>query len=440
MFKKLQNKLLMMNMIITSIVILGAFAIVYLTTYSNIVAENERKLKALSGAALTIHSSGEDGDTLLPPPVSSEGSSNISHVTAFSPAEYSPSFTVLVSADGEIVNIDSFIDMPQEVYAQAVSLTEKDKSNKRIDFYDRSWIYTSGPYTVNVISDNGQADEISDGSYRIAFLDITDTQKTLLDLLLTFLLVGAGVLVVVFFISLYFAKRSIKPIAEAWEKQRQFVADASHELKTPLSVVNANYDALVANEDETIKSQREWLDYIKYGTDRMSKLVNNLLFLANMDGTSGTICKAQFDISRLIENTIMPMEPIIREKEIAFTRMIEPDILIASDADLVEQVFTILLDNALKYTDKAGAVEVVLRRSKNQVVCTIKNSGKGIAQQDMDKVFDRFYRGDPSRSGDGNGFGLGLSIAKSAISRLGGEIFAESVENEWTAFTFSIVI
>ena len=184
------------------------------------------------------------------------------------------------------------------------------------------------------------------------FLDVTMYKKTLFQLLTTLLSVGLIMLFAIFIISLYFANRVIKPISEAWERQKQFVADASHELKTPISIINANYDALLANQEETIKSQLKWLDNLKIGTNRMTKLINDLLSLAQMEDLSFVMQKVPFNMSSAVNEVILSMEAVMAEKDIELISSIKPDIIVKSDPERVKQVITILLDNAVKYTEK----------------------------------------------------------------------------------------
>lgn len=168
----------------------------------------------------------------------------------------------------------------------------------------------------------------------------------------------------------------------------------------------------------------------------MTKLINDLLSLAKMEDVRFPIQKVTFNMSDAINDVILSMEPVVAEKDIKLTHLIEPDIIVKSDQEKIKLVVTILFDNAVKYTDEKGQIDISLIRSKRHVTFTIKNSGKGIAKQDLPKIFDRFYRVDPSRTQETSGYGLGLSIAKTIMDRLGGEIYATSVENKYTTFTF----
>ena len=132
------------------------------------------------------------------------------------------------------------------------------------------------------------------------------------------------------------------------------------------------------------------------------------------------------------------MEAAAAEKGLSLSKSIGQGLVINSDQEMVRQVFAILLENAIKYCDENGQISVSLAKSGHRVICSVKNSGRGIAKEDLPRIFDRFYRADKSRAGENGGFGLGLSIAKTMINRLGGDLTAESIENEWTVFTFTL--
>lgn len=406
MFTKLRNKFLILNMSITSLVIIAALAFIYFITYSNIHLEIQKKLDSSSRTIVTIPK-----DPL--------------------------SFNIEVDANGKILNINSLMDMPQDVYENAVKIAWGNKESKSVITLDgKQWRYQIAPIKISSIQKNGKKLITEGDRFNIVFLDVTESNKTLFALLTTLFLVGFITLVVIFGVILYFANRSIKPLSEAWEKQKQFVADASHELKTPLSIIKANYDVLMSNQDETIKSQLKWLGYIRVGTDRMAKLINDLLVLAKIEDINLEVKQTSFNLSQEIQNTLLLMEAGAVEKKIGVSYSIEPNIILKSDLEKVKQVVTILFDNAIKYTNENGQIDISLKKSKRHVSFSIKNSGKGISKQDLSKVFDRFYQVDPSRTHESGGYGLGLSIAKTILNRLGGVLQAKSVENEYTIFSF----
>lgn len=432
MFKNLRNRFLLLNMVITSLVMFTAFSVVYITTYSNIYEENQRKLNNI----VPVPRSRADNLPDIPTNAAQDESGIV--LSKAPTLNSSSSFLVRTDINGNVLKIDSFIEMPEQIYYEAANYAWNNNNQSTVSLADRLWMYsiTKTPENLTIVDSDGTTNQ--DIYYRIAFLDITDTQMTLHDLLVTFLIVSVILLVVIYFISKFYSNQSITPIVEVWEKQRQFIADASHELKTPLSVITANYDALLANQDETIKSQKEWFDYMKIGMERMVKLINDLLSLAKMENVSIKVEKAPFNISETIFKVMASLEAMLCEKRIMLSHSIEQNIVINSDIEMVRQLFTILYENAIKYSNINGNIDVALTKSKKCVTCSIKNSGKGIATQDISKIFDRFYRGDSSRTGENGGYGLGLSIAKTIVNRLGGDITAESTENGWTIFTFTL--
>ncbi|WP_461612552.1 sensor histidine kinase [Clostridium sp. Marseille-QA1073] len=428
MFKKLRNRFIILNMSIISVVMISAFVVIYFTTYNNTQTENRDKLEMLSSRANT-------GALSLP-----DGTKKDNIIISMIPSDSSSSFRILVNSDGNIAKIISHIDMSEEIYFKAAELAWNEKKDYSIiSLENKRWQYKVSPIGRNFITrENGSKTIINfnDGNYQITFLDVTDSHKTLMELFTTLFFVGIIMLFVIFAISLFFANRSIKPISEAWEKQKQFIADASHELKTPLAIINANSDALLANQEETIKSQKKWLDYIKNQIDRMSKLVNDLLYLAKTEDTNSRILYIPFNISEVVSDVILSMEAVAFEKDIRLLQDIEANIIIKSDCEKIKQVVTILVDNAIKYTDEKGRIDIMLRKTRHQLVFSIKNSGKGIPKENITKLFDRFYRADSARTQENGGYGLGLSIAKAIIDRLDGKIYADSVKDEGTTFTF----
>jgi len=437
MFEKLRTKFLSLHIIITSLVMIAAFSIVYLATFSNMQADIQRKLESLVGSKSFRYIGSEQG-AKDGGPVGDKARGSV--VTTVVTAGDSLSFIIEVNEQGQILNIQSFIDLPETAYAKAADIAWNDREKRsaiRLEGY--RWQYIVAPVKSQTVVENDRGTVVSvDETYQIAFLDVTDSRHTLRNLLVTFLLVGVVMLAVILIVSRYLADRAIEPIAAAWEKQRQFVADASHELKTPLSIINANYDALMANKEETIQSQTKWLNYMKIGTDRMTKLINDLLSLAKTEDANDAASKTPFEINTVIEEVLLSMETAVQHKGLTVSSVIEPEIIMNSDPELVKQLFSILYDNAVKYTDADGRIEIKLQKQKNRILCTVKNTGEGIPIQDLPKIFDRFYRADPSRSSATSGYGLGLSIARNIVNRLGGEITVASVRNEWTTFTIML--
>src|SRR5699024_6302873 len=264
MFTELRNKFLFLNMLITSLVIIVAFVIIYSVIYHNISSDIEEKLSEGAATEMTVY-----GDDLFD---NGGKDAAFSLSQALSTSGYS-SFAITVDDQGEIVDIHSSVDLSEEKYIKIAETAWNMRGKSNITFNDKQWKFEITPLSVNVIQDNGEQFVMTDPLYQILFLDVTEANQTLRSLSITLLVVGIITLVIIFFISVYFANSAVQPIAKAWDNQKQFIADASHELKTPLSIIQANYDVLIDNRDETIDNQMKWLGYIKIATDRMTKMI-----------------------------------------------------------------------------------------------------------------------------------------------------------------------
>ncbi|SFD56528.1 HAMP domain-containing sensor histidine kinase [Bacillus sp. UNCCL81] len=447
MFKKLRNKFLLINMSVISLVMVVAFTIIYIMTYNNIQNENKKKLDAQTEKLITIQreiknkeigSELKNNNDIKGKVETKKEITNIigkgGIVTQKISLGDSVSFSVEVDSTGNVIEGHSFISMPTETFKKATEIALENKKNFSTFTLDgKKWQYVIKPAEM-IVNQMNEQPQIINKVTLINFLDVTDSHKALFKLLTTLISVGLITLFVIYFISRYFANRAIEPIAEAWKKQNQFVTDASHELKTPLAIINANYDVLMAHKEETIENQQKWFNHIKVGSDRMTKLINSLLTLTKMEEAIDEINLKHFDLSKELHEVMISMETVLKEKKIILKHSIETNLMIESDPDKIKQLMIILFDNAVKYTNKHGQIEVTLTKLKRQVKFAIKNSGNGIPAKDLPKVFDRFYRSDPSRAKKTEGYGLGLSIAQSITNRLGGTISVSSIENEYTNF------
>lgn len=228
-------------------------------------------------------------------------------------------------------------------------------------------------------------------------------------------------------VSILLAMWVSKPIKTAFDKQNDFVSDATHELKTPLTVIAANTEAVLSNPDAPIETQEKFLDSIKDETQRMSGLVGDLLFLAKIDAGEIHLDREDLNISDLIEGLCMERETDIFEAGRDFDYDMTPEMKYNGDWKRIRQMIEALLDNAQMYTPVGGKIRVVANHDrKQQLRIVISNSGEPISEEDLTKIFDRFYRADPSRARETGGYGLGLCVAKSIAELHNGTITAES--------------
>ena len=293
---------------------------------------------------------------------------------------------------------------------------------------------TIGDYKLRYMKKDNPA--MMNGGGRILFLDRTLEISTINRMLFIFIIIGSVGTVIIFGISVVLANWTIKPVDKAWQQQKQFVADASHELKTPLTVISANTDVILSNSDDTVKSQSKWLNYIKEETKRMTKLVNSLLYIAKYDSNEIKYQNSQIDLSNLLSSICLQYEALVFEKGKTLETDIGEGVFINADEDKIKQLINILLDNAVKYSTDNGQIKVFLSKDpKNgKAKIEVSNSSFYIAPEKLEKLFDRFYRLDDSRNRKTGGSGLGLNIAKSIVEAYGGEIKAGH-ENFITTFT-----
>ena len=256
--------------------------------------------------------------------------------------------------------------------------------------------------------------------------------KTLRRNSILFTLLGAFLLIPVCAV---LTKWVSKPIETAWEQQNDFVSDATHELKTPLTVIATNTEAVMANPDATIESQEKWLDSIQGETTRMAGLVADLLFLAKIDANEIHPDPEELEITDMLEEMCMDRESRIFEEGRMFDYEMTPGLKYRGDRRLIRRMVDVLLDNAEKYTPEGGNIRMVVNRDrKMHLRIVISNTGDTIPPEALQKIFERFYRVDPARSRDTGGYGLGLCVAKSIAELHGGAITATS-ENGINVFT-----
>ncbi len=231
----------------------------------------------------------------------------------------------------------------------------------------------------------------------------------------------------IWFIIIFFSGRAVRPVAESYDKQKQFVTDANHELKTPLTLVMTNLDIL-----ETEIGENEWVTDIRSEAERMRGLINQLVILSRMDEDKTNLELREFSMSDMVSEAVSEFEALIIEKEKRLHVEISPDIKYTGDENELRRVLFILLDNAVKYCDAGGQITVRLEKHK-YISIYIENTYEAVNEVDLDRLFDRFYRNDKARTCDGS-YGLGLSIAKAIVNQHKGTITACKKDNSNIGF------
>jgi len=218
--------------------------------------------------------------------------------------------------------------------------------------------------------------------------------------------------------SLKITKWIVKPVYDSFEKQKQFIYDASHELKTPISIIGASIETLEKHPKET-----KWIETIKDENERMSKLISNLLDLSKSENKKEIY--NQVNLSKIIEKKALSFESLIFENNLKLDVIIEKDILFNCSEEQIKELLNILVDNAIKHSLKESKITISLSKEKNNIILIVKNRGESIPKEEREKIFERFYRIDKSRNRDENRHGLGLSIAKNIVLNHDGSIKVE---------------
>ena len=263
----------------------------------------------------------------------------------------------------------------------------------------------------------------SDGEQIVTFLDCGRVLDSFRDFLRASILMSLAGLLLVFGIITYFAGRIVKPVAESYEKQRRFITDAGHEIKTPLAIIKANLDVIELDPESTDESLKE----IGNQVDRLSGLTSDLVYLSKMEETDTRPIATDVPISELAEEAVSSFEALAKDNGKSIEANIEPMLSVKGNIKEVEKMISILMENAVKYSTTEDAIKLSLRREgKNAALIIANKTTKPINKESIEHVFDRFYRMDESRNSETGGYGIGLSMASAIVTACGGKISAET--------------
>lgn len=406
MIKKTQSKVFMVVMLSLSIIIISIISVINIVNYKESKQESYMLIENASGILKQMTSS----HPTAPLPMEDKNDfDKQQRVLYWKAAQF---YFVVVKDDTVIgiINENSEKYTNEEIKKYALYVSKKNKSHGSID---------NLVYGIKNVK----------GNKIITFMDNSISNKSLRKMFLLSLLIGIVALVFAYFISKKISLWIVKPIEETLNKQKQFISDASHELKTPLAVICANADIL-----ETEIGNNKWLTYIQTEVASMDKLVNSLLSLARVEKERGKEELVDFDISKVVLGGTMAFESLAYEKEVILMDDVDENLKLKGNSEEIKQLISILIDNGIKHTKKGGKVIVSLKKRKNNIILKVKNMGEPIAKGEEEKIFERFYRSDESRNRDSKRYGLGLAIAKSIVEKHNGKIKV-SCEDGFTIFT-----
>ena len=398
MFKKSRRKIVAAIMSILVLLWVGTLGVIYASSYFEMKKQNEQMLQAHAEMYSLPNSFGE-----MMPPNRPRPDGNHGFNPGFDPQspmfQLSTFYTVAVSYDGDILEIKNeppTVHTNDDLLNLAKNIIKDNKSigtEHNLAFYKAD----KGGYTL------------------VAFMDNTVVNESAMTLFRYTLIFGGVALVLFFFLSVFLARKIVNPLEENYQKQKQFISDAGHELKTPVSVVSANAELLSREIGDN-----QWLQNIQYENERMGMLVGQLLDLARTENVTPQM--EHIDFSRLVAGESLPFESVAFEKGLVLNSNIIDGIAVKGNGTQLKQIVSILLDNAIRHSKEQGEVWLTLTKEQGFAKLSVINKGDEIPAEHREHIFERFYRVDTARNGEDKHYGLGLAIAKAITISHNGHI------------------
>ena len=312
-------------------------------------------------------------------------------------------------------------------------------TKEQVFYYVNYWLTLDPPFEGkigNLVYKTYREDYLaydSSSAYCIVALDVSETVAMFHQFTIKLLSILIVILVLLSCLVCALSFIVVKPIKDTFSKQKMFISDASHELKTPLTIISASTDVI---RKDPVNAQ--WINNIKLQTQRLEGLVNDMLTLAKFDEAKFTVCPTRVNLSEVVTDCVLPFEALAYEKGKQLSLSVEKDVFANCDLNCLKKVVTILTDNAVKYAEERSVIYVSLVKEGDKAVFTTKNDGSIIHEKDSNRIFERFYRGDASRSRESGGSGLGLSIAKSYADANKWKLYAKSVYGKTMTITLIV--
>jgi len=408
MIRKLQRKFILVSMAAFLAVLTIIIAGINIANYVKVVHEADELLDILSRNK-GVFPVGRGGRGQLPPHMSPE----IPYETRF--------FSVVLSQKtGNIVQVETsrIISVDRsDAIAYARQILENNRSKGFVKSY-RFMMQTEG--------DN----------VRVVFLDCGRRLEAFRSFLLASIAISFSGLILVFTLIVLFSNRIVEPISESYEKQKRFITDAGHELKTPLTVISSDLDVL-----EMELEKNEWLEDIKKQVKRLTELTNDLIFLARMEESDNQLQMVEFPFSDIVSETAESFHVLAQAQNKEFICNIQPMLSLNGNEKSIRQLVGILLDNALKYSPENGKISLNVHKQNRAVLLSVYNTTENVIPgESLPKLFERFYRIDPSRNSQTGGYGIGLSIAKAIVSAHNGKIQGTSEDGRSLQITVTFPV
>lgn len=392
MFKKSRKKIVAAIMSILTLLWVGTLCVIYISSYFEVTTTNREMLKEHAEQYMFEKPMGGAFDPMKPfPDRGPHFDTNQFKLSTF--------YSVAISYDNKVIEIrndDAAVYTDAELESAARQVLKKSDANGMIDdlVYYR---IDKGGYTL------------------VSFMDNTIIRESMNTLFRYTLIFGGVAIVALYFLAAYLAKKIVTPLEESYQKQKQFISDAGHELKTPISVVSANAELLAREIGDN-----QWLANIQYENERMGKLVGQLLELARTENVTPQV--EYLDLSRLVAGGVLPFESVAYENGLTLNSKITDGIIALGNSTQLSQLVSILVDNAIRHSRNGKEVFISLTHTRNNAIFTVINDGEPISQEQMAQLFERFYRADEARNGEDKHYGLGLAIAKAIVEAHHGKI------------------
>ena len=397
MFKKSRRKIVASIMSILVLLWVGTLGVIYASSYFEMSKQNEQMLKVHA----EMYTLPQSFDGTIPPnrPFPGGSSGFEPNFTESPMFRLSTFYSVAVSYDGDILEIKNepptvHTDEDLEKLAeQIIKSGRTGGTENNLAFYKTD----------------------KDGYTLVAFKDNTVINESAMTLFRYTLIFGGVALVLFFFLSVFLARKIVNPLEESYHKQKQFISDAGHELKTPVSIVSANAELLAREIGDNA-----WLKNIQYENERMGMLVGQLLDLARTENVTPQM--EHINLSRLVDGEALPFESVAFEKGLALNTNIAANIFVVGNGTQLKQIVSILLDNAIRHSKEQGEVYLSLTKEHGFARLAVINKGDELTEEQHSKIFERFYRVDTARNSEDKHYGLGLAIAKAIAASHKGNI------------------